>query len=90
MKRIFSLLTLVAFLLMGFAALPTTAHADGKAKKGKHHSHATKKKAGSCCKSGKCCPECPTCCKNGTCNTGKCAKDCCDMSKCKPGGACCK
>ena len=88
MKRIATIYTLVAFLLLGLGA-SQNAYADGKTKKGKHHhSHTTKKS--SCCKAGKCCPECPDCCKKGTCNTGKCAKDCCDMSKCKPGGACCK
>ena len=88
MNRVLTILSLIAFLTMGFATLPTTAHADGKAKNGKH-TRATKK-AKSCCKSGKCCSQCPDCCKNGTCNTGKCPKGCCDLSQCKPGAACCK
>ena len=48
------------------------------------------KKAVSCCASGKCCPECPTCCENNTCNTVNCPKGCCNTSACQPGAPCCK
>ena len=102
MNRIVTVLALVACLFAGLFTL-TPAHAQSthskaaqncskcatkKAARAKTVTHAAKK-GGSCCTSGSCCSECPTCCANGTCNTGKCPKGCCDMSKCLPGTACC-
>lgn len=97
MQRIITLSALVALLFGSSFLVP--AHAAG-AKNTKAQSCAkcrtkaghtkTAKQVASCCTNGKCCSECPNCCKTGSCNTGKCPKGCCNTAACQPGAACCK
>lgn len=104
MNRIVTFMALVAVLFAGFFAT-ANAQAQGTAKKPapactkcatkkaaktKAAFHRSAKTSASCCTGGACCGECPTCCVNNTCNTGKCPKGCCNISACLPGASCCK
>lgn len=82
---VIALLSLVSLPL--FAPLSASAREEGK--KPVKRTTRVRKQAASCCTAGKCCPVCPTCCQQKTCNTGRCPKGCCNVKVCKPGAACC-